>query len=63
MSENFEQLLDQYKAISEKINEEDVSLDESIHLYKTSADIYKKLNNYINKAKLEIENINSNINE
>lgn len=63
MSENFEKLLEEYKTISEKINKEDISLDESIHLYKTSADIYKKLNNYIKKAKLEIEKINSSIDE
>lgn len=57
MSDNFEQLLSDYKKIAEKISSPETSMEESIDLYVKSQEIYKKLSTSIEEAQLKIENI------
>lgn len=57
MNEDFEQLIERYKNISDKLNDKDISLDEAINLYEESESIYKNLNKKIEDAKIRIKNI------
>lgn len=57
MNDNFEKLLEEYKDISNKLNKDDINLDEAIKLYEESNKIYTKLNDILNDAKVKIKNI------
>lgn len=57
MNEDFEQLIERYKNISDKLNDKNISLDEAINLYEESESIYKNLNKKIEDAKIRIKNI------
>lgn len=57
MSENFEQLLDQYKSIADKLENNELNFVDSIKIYEESNEIYKKLNTKIEEAKQKIINV------
>ncbi len=57
MEDKFEDLFDQYKNISKKLENKDITLDEALKLYEESDVIYSKLNEQIENAKIKINNI------
>lgn len=57
MEDKFEDLFEQYKDISKKLENKDISLDEALKLYEESDVIYSKLNEQIENAKIKINNI------
>lgn len=57
VNDKFEELIKKYQEIADKLESEDLSLNESIDLYKESDQIYNKLNKILEDASLEIENI------
>ncbi|EHR34476.1 hypothetical protein HMPREF9709_00783 [Helcococcus kunzii ATCC 51366] len=57
MEDKFEDLFGQYKDISKKLENKDITLDEALKLYEESDVIYSKLNEQIENAKIKINNI------
>lgn len=57
MEDKFEDLFEQYKDISKKLENKDITLDEALKLYEESDVIYSKLNEQIENAKIKINNI------
>lgn len=53
----YEDYLAQYKAISDSLKNDDLTLDESIKKYKKSKEIYAKLKEILDQSKLEIEEV------
>lgn len=53
----YEEYFNEYKLISESLKSNNLSLEESINKYKESKEIYSKLKEILDQAKLEIESI------
>lgn len=58
---NFEYYYEKYIDISQQLDDDDLSLSKSLELYKESQNIYEKLINIINQAKLEISEVNKEV--
>lgn len=52
-----EELMDELERIVELLNSQDLSLDESLELYRKGVEIYRKLQEALNKARIEVEDL------
>ena len=54
---NFEEALDRLSAINEKLESEDISLDESVKLFKEGIELSKLCQKKLDAAKQEVEQL------
>lgn len=52
-----EDLMNELEKIVELLNSQNLSLDESLQLYRRGVEIYKKLQDALSKAKIEVEDL------
>ncbi|MGB9789070.1 exodeoxyribonuclease VII small subunit [Thermotoga caldifontis] len=52
-----EELMNELERIVELLNSQNLSLDESLELYRKGVEIYKRLQEALNRAKIEVEDL------
>ncbi|KAF2958022.1 hypothetical protein AS159_06445 [Thermotoga sp. Ku-13t] len=52
-----EELMDELERILELLNSQSLSLDESLELYRKGVEIYRKLQEALNRARIEVEDL------
>ena len=59
MSESFEEKMEKISALLKSLNEKDLSLEESVKLYKQGVALLKEAKEILENAKLEVAEINA----
>mgnify|MGYP002008567950 CR=1 FL=1 len=59
---SFEQALDELDKIVQKLEKDDVSLNQSIELYQRGVELSKKCSDLLEKAELKIKEVQSSLN-
>lgn len=59
MSESFEEKMEKISALLKSLNDKDLSLEESVKLYKQGVALLKEAKEILENAKLEVAEINA----
>ncbi|WP_291935817.1 exodeoxyribonuclease VII small subunit [Campylobacter sp.] len=59
MSESFEEKMEKINALLKSLNDKDLSLEESVKLYKQGVALLKEVKEILENAKLEVAEINA----
>lgn len=59
MSESFEEKMEKINALLKSLNDKDLSLEESVKLYKQGVALLKEAKEILENAKLEVTEINA----
>ncbi|WP_297942120.1 exodeoxyribonuclease VII small subunit [uncultured Campylobacter sp.] len=59
MSESFEEKMEKINALLKSLNDKDLSLEESVKLYKQGVALLKEAKEILENAKLEVAEINA----
>lgn len=59
MSESFEEKMEKINALLKSLNDKDLSLEESVKLYKQGVGLLKEAKEILENAKLEVAEINA----
>lgn len=54
---NIGELMNELERIVELLNSQNLSLDESLELYRKGVEIYRKLQEALNRARIEVEDL------